>query len=47
MKPGQTGPTSELRDLYNVSEMDGCDEEMEFIVAELSKRLGAGGGAKL
>ena len=39
VKPGQTGPTSELRDLYNVSEMDGCTEEMEFIERELKKRL--------
>ena len=42
VKPGQAGPTSELRDLYNVSEMDGCSEEMEFIVAELRKRADAG-----
>ena len=39
VKPGQTGPTSELRDLYNVSEMDGCTEEMEFIERELKNRL--------
>jgi hypothetical protein len=24
VKPGRSGPISELRDLYNVSEMDGC-----------------------
>jgi nucleoside-diphosphate-sugar epimerase len=30
--------TQELRNFYQVAEMDGCDEEIEYILSELKKR---------
>ena len=32
----------ELREFYNVSEMDGCEEEMDYVVGEIKRRAANG-----
>lgn len=39
---GKRATIAELRELYNVSEMDECEEEMQWILDEIKRRADAG-----
>ena len=39
---GKVMTIQELREFYNVSEMDGCDEEMDYVVGVIQRRADGG-----
>ena len=39
---GKVMTIQELREFYNVSEMDGCEEEMDYVVGAIRRRADDG-----